>query len=212
MNKTYHKFLIAFTIFVVFGGVYLYFSNSLKSEASLISSLASSAPEDLTSTDQKITNDIAFISTLSSLNNIKIDTSLFTNLSFVSLKDNTVLLEEDIISGRVNPFAPVGANVTNSSSGASSSLVKTNSPIEVESRSAIFSGTVNNANGPVNGYFEYGITKDLNQKISQNTVSLIGTFITNITVLESKTTYFYRACAKINGVSACGNIVSFVTK
>lgn len=209
MNKIYHKLLIVFIIFVFFGGVYLYFSNSLESEASLISSLSSSAPSDQVPTDQKIANDIAFISTLSSLNNIKIDTSLFTDLSFVSLKDNTVLLDEEIISGRENPFAPAGTNVLSSSS---SSLVKTNNPMEIENRSAIFSGTTNSSNGSINGYFEYGTTKDLGQKISQNTVSLIGTFITNVTMLEPKTTYFYRACAKINGLSVCGNVVSFVTK
>lgn len=111
MNKIYHKFLIAFVVFTALGGFYVYFSNSLESEASLLSSLESSISKDSISSDDKINTDIAFISTLESLNNLKIDSTFFTNKAFKSLKDNTVRLEP-VNPGRLNPFSPItGGNM-----------------------------------------------------------------------------------------------------
>ena len=203
MHKIYHKFLIVLTIFILLGSFYLYFSNNSVSEASLISSLT----KDIFSPEDQIINDIAFISSLNSLNNIKIDTDFFSNKAFTSLKDNTVKIEESIVPGRLNPFSPVKEG----SSSIASSLVSTNSPINIKNNSVTLSGTVNNTNGVSGGYFEYGLTKSLGQKITQNTFSLMGLFVVDITGLTPKTVYFYRACAKI-GANTCGEIVSFETK
>lgn len=211
MNKIYHKFLIIFSILVIVGGIYFYFSNSLTSEASLSSSLDASLvgnSSDIANNDNRINSDIAFISTLTSLNRIKIDTTLFTKKSFQSLNDNTVKLEPGI-PGRINPFSPI--NLNSIENNISSSPILTNEPLEVKSKTAILSGSVNRTTGVTDTFFEYGVSESLGQKTPQATVSLIGTFISNITGLNSKTTYFYKACAKINGATICGDVVSFDT-
>lgn len=203
-NKIYHKFFIVFVAFVALGGVYFYFSNSLKSEASLVSSLKSSFTETVGLSEEKISTDIDFIGTLTSLNEIKIDTSLFTSKAFKSLKDNTVNLES-VNTGRLNPFAPV---VTGSNNPA---IVSTDKPTDIKNNGAILNGVINNPNKLGIGYFEYGSTKELGQKTTQASASLMGTFVSNVTGLDSKKTYFYKACAKINAVTFCGDIVSFET-
>lgn len=209
MHKIYHKLFVVLTVFILLGGVYLYFLNSLKSEASLISSLQSSLSTNLFSGDDKISSDISFIGTLASLNNIQIDTTLFSSPNFISLKDNTVNLEKGVIPGRINPFAPAKIN---SKANSDFSLIKTNNPAEIKDTSAVLSGSINSTDKTISGYFEYGLTKDLGQNVSQNTMSLLGVFVTNVTSLKSKTTYFYKACTKINNSVSCGNTVSFETK
>lgn len=209
MNRIYHKFLIVFTIFVLLGGLYLYFSNSIKSEAALTSSLDSSLQgTGLGTIDEKINSDIAFIATLASLTKIKIDTTLFTNKSFQNLNDNTVNLEAGI-PGRGNPFSPI--KFDNLGNSPYSSSVTTNEPFEVKSKTAVLSGSVSEVALVTGAYFEYGPTEQLGQKTGTATVSLIGTFISNVINLSSKTTYFYKACAKISGVTYCGEVVSFYT-
>jgi hypothetical protein len=133
---------------------------------------------------------------------------LFENIAFQSLKDNTVKLEP-IPSGRENPFAPIESG---SFSGSFySSPITTNEPVEITSNTAVLSGGVREAEGVSGGYFEYGLTEELGQKTNTSTVSLIGTFISNVTGLSSKTAYFYRACARIGGSNLCGDIVTFET-
>lgn len=122
MKKTYNKFLIISTTFLLIGGVYLYFSNDLNSKTIVPiaygSSLASSTEGDVstittaTSASEKISSDIAFLSALTSLNRIKIDTSLFENKFFMELKDNSIKIEP-VTPGRINPFAPIESNVSN---------------------------------------------------------------------------------------------------
>jgi len=192
---------------MVLGVFYFYSSNGLKSEAALSSSLETSLPENNPS-DNKIASDVSFISTLVNLTKINIDTTLFENIAFQSLKDNTVKLES-IPSGRDNPFAPLESGSFTGS--FYSSPIITNQPVEITSNTAVLSGSVSETDGVSDGYFEYGLTEELGQKTSMSTVSLIGTFISNVTGLSSKTAYFYRACARISGSNLCGDIVSFET-
>lgn len=204
MRRTFNKFLILFAVLMILGGLYLYFSNGLKSEAALSSSLAQSSGMVNGNGDNKINSDISFISTLTSLNNINIDTSLFNNNGFKALNDNAVKLDP-VTAGRSNPFAPISLNSFNSSP------VVTNEPIDIGSKTAVFSGSVNNTDKVSTTYFEYGKTDTLGQKTSEATISLIGTFIANISGLDSKTEYFYKACARINGSTTCGDVTSFKT-
>ncbi len=205
MNKTYHKFLIILSVFILIVGVYLYFSNSLNTEAAPASSLESSLT---TNSFGKIASDIAFIETLTSLKRIKIDTSLFTSKSFQSLVDNTERLEA-VDSGRVNPFAPVTGNTLKSSSNFSN--IKTNNPIEVNTNTAILSGSINGSITTQDPYFEYGTTNKLGEITSSVNISLIGSFVINITNLKPETNYFYKACYKKDKRVVCGDIVSFNT-
>jgi len=209
MKKTHHKILIIALILLVVGGSYTYFSHSLTSEASGSSSLTSSlgANNSILPSSSKIASDIAFISTLASLSHITIDTSLFSNKSFKNLKDNTVFLA-DGPTGRVNPFAPVDNNLAQISLN---SPVSTNNPLDIKSDSAVLSGTINSIVKVSNAYFEYGPDNKLGKTTSDANVSLIGGFVSSLSGLKTNTSYFYKACAKINGSVSCGDINSFTT-
>lgn len=208
MNITYNKFLIAFAVITLLGGAYTYFSNDLSIQAA-DSSLSSTSNVDTTtvSTNDKISQDTAFLYTLTSLTKIKIDTSLFADASFSALNDNTVLLEPSV-TGRPNPFAPI---VNATFTGAQTSPVITNPPAQVTDKSAVLNGTTDNTQGVSSVYFEYGPTPTLGKITPPAKQSLIGTFGANITGLTSNTAYFFRAAAKINGVLRYGDVISFNT-
>ena len=214
MNINFNKLLIAFSLVILLSGSYVYFFNGLKSEAeSSLSSSTGAVVSPLSSptpSDNKISSDISFISTLTALTKIKIDNSLFSSRSFTNLKDNTVSLEIGDV-GRENPFAPIEG----SSSGAVNVVatsVTTMDPTEVTAKSAVFNGTLNNAVGIVNTYFEYGTTDKMGKTTDMSSQSLIGTFVKNVTGLTPKTTYFLRAVAKANNTFIYGETVSFTTK
>ena len=215
MRRTYNTFLIAFSIVLLFLGAYIYFSHGLSvqaassfGESSLASDNATTPAQDFSgSADAKIAADTAFLATLTSLTKIRIDTSLFSNVAFQKLQDNTVVLEQPD-PGRENPFAPI-----NGSGGGSVAMapVMTNEALQITATSAVLSGTVTNPTGVSTTYFEYGPTATFGKNTANSTPSLIGTYVTTITKLAPKTTYFYRAVAKINGIPLYGEVVSFTT-
>lgn len=218
MKKFYNKFLIISTIFLLVGGVYLYLSKDLNGGAivpvAFGSSLASSNGGEVSPVTplvgNDITSDISFLTTLVSLKQIKIDTSLFTNSSFNKLQNNAVILEP-VLAGRLNPFAPID-NININNNGSTSAVI-TNQPAQITDKTAILNGTINTINGVTDTYFEYGLsaqgTTSTTGLVKQ---SLVGTFVKNISGLTTKTTYFFKACAKINNIALCGEVISFTTK
>lgn len=211
--KSYNKLLIVCSVLLLLVGVYSYFSYGVHSEAadttsSLVSSTGGSTPTN-SSTDQQIALDTAFLSSLVSLNHIKIDDSLFANQSFKLLHDNTVTLEQGTL-GRVNPFAPIDG--VSASASAPISPVITNEPSQITNKTAVLNGSINSADPITASYFEYGPTPAFGQTTTMVSQSLVGTFIAKIGNLSSGTTYFYRAVAKINGTIVYGDVVSFNTK
>lgn len=216
MKKIYHKFLIISTIFLLLGGVYLYFSSELNSKgvipvafgSSLASTTGDAAPLVTTTAEDKISSDISFLATIEALKNIKIDVSLFSSRSFNMLENNSVKIEP-VTAGRVNPFAPI--NSVNIVNAEILQKVVTNLPTQVTNNAAILNGTVNATVGVTDTYFEYGITPNLGTTTTIVKQSLVGTFIKNVLGLTPKTNYFFKACAKINNVALCGEVVSFTT-
>ena len=210
--KSKNKFLIVLAIAIMLGGLcIIYSSKGLNASAATDSSLSSSITDTAlpSSADDKIAEDTAFLSTLVSLKTINIDASLFSDASFNALNDNTVKLNP-VSPGRANPFAAIDAAALNNTS-VSVSPVVTNQPTQVTDKTAILNGAVNSASGVASVYFEYGPTASLGKSTSPAKQSLVGTFITSISGLTSKTTYFYRADAKINGNLVSGDTVSFTT-
>jgi len=214
MNKFFNKFLIVMVGIILLSGLYIFFSDSLNSEAagsSTDSSLSSSTganPASVATIDQKIAEETAFISTLASITDIKIESALFSNKLFTDLKDNNVDLQEDSV-GRINPFALIDANSAQNIASFAPGVV-TNAATQITNKGAIFSGTVTGPN-VTSTYFEYGITESLGKVTPPVKQSLIGGFVTTINGLNSKTQYFYRADAKVNGVPIQGTVVSFTT-
>ncbi len=220
MHRTYNKFLIVIAIAIILSGVYVYFSNDLDAQAasnntqnsSLVSSNA--LPKDMVtgSRNEKIAKDTAFLTTLTSLNKLKIDTSIFSKESFMSLRDNTVTLEQ-VTPGRPNPFAPIKSEKSSSVVETQDSPVITNEATEVTDNSALLNGTMDSSVSAVtSSYFEYGTTEALGTTTPPAKQSLIGTFFVNLTELKPKTKYYFSAVAKINGALNYGEIVSFTTK
>jgi hypothetical protein len=211
-------FLTTFSI-IVLGVGYLYFANELRTgnilniaQGSLASSTneeASSASTNNSSLNSKISADISFLSTLASLKNIKIDLSFFENKLFTKLKSNSVSIGT-AIPGRPNPFAPI--DETSVARNVIKDLVITNQATQITDKTAVLNGTLGSLSGVTDTYFEYGETESLgNSTTMVKQQSLVGSFVKNILNLKSKTVYFYKACAKINGISVCGDIVSFAT-
>ena len=203
-------------IVILIGGAYLYFSNDLNSGtivpvafgSSLTSSTGVESFPASSFIGDKISSDISFLTTLVSLKKIKIDTSLFTNKSFNALQNNAVKIEP-VIAGRINPFAPIDANMI--SNILSTSKVVTDQPTQVTDKTAVLNGTINTVSGVTDTYFEYGTTVNLGIVTAIVKQSLVGTFIKNVLGLTPKTNYFFKACAKINNIAFCGEVVSFTT-
>lgn len=212
MRHKYNLFLIAFSTAILFFGLYTYFSNGLNVMADSNSSLSSENDSKIlpSSNDDKISNDTAFLATLTSLRKIRIDTDIFSSKAFKKLNDNTVNLDP-ILPGRLNPFSPVGLVITPSVDQDISQII-TNQPIKILDKTAVLSGTIKSLNGVSSSYFEYGTTPTLGRTTATSVPSLIGVFISNVNGLAPKTTYFYRAVSKINGIVTYGEIISFETK
>jgi len=217
MKTTYHKFLIISTLAIIVGMISLYVINSPEKEivpvaygSSLISSTAANSIDSLVSNaGDKIASDISFLTTLVALKKITIDTSIFSDKSFSNLKNNAVKIDK-IEPGRANPFAPINVSKIRTISTTAAKVV-TDQPTQITNTTVAFNGTVNETSGVTDLYFEYGTTKDLGTVTSIVQQSLVGTFIKNVSGLNPKTNYFFKACAKINSIATCGEVISFTT-
>jgi hypothetical protein len=214
MKKRYNKFLVISTFVILLGISYSYFSSNLDSNnltpvanGSFLSSSLGGIM-GVSSGNSEISSDISFLTTLVSLNKINIDTTLFTNKSFTSLKNNEVKIEP-IGAGRINPFAPINDNNINNVS--QNSGIITGLPTEITDKTVSLNGVINSLNGVTDMYFQYGTSEALGVVTSTVKQSLVGTFIKNVSGLTPKTAYFYKACAKVNGATLCGDMVSFNT-
>ncbi|MDP4033348.1 MAG: hypothetical protein Q8P60_10935, partial [Pseudorhodobacter sp.] len=90
--------------------------------------------------------------------------------------------------------------------------VVTDQSTQITDKTAVLNGTINTVVGVTDTYFEYGTTVDLGTITATVKQSLVGTFIKNVLGLTPKTNYFFKACAKINNIASCGEVVSFTTK
>lgn len=222
MNKkrsNKNKFFLTTFSIMVLGVGYLYFANELRTGDFVpvaqgnLSSSATAAETQSTNTgsslNSKINSDISFLSTLVSLKNIRIDTSFFKNTLFTKLKSNSVSIGT-ATPGRINPFAPIDESAVARS--VITEFVSTGQASQVSDKTAVLNGTLAVTTGVTETYFEYGETESLGSSTSVvKQQSMVGTFVKNISDLKSKTVYFYKACAKINDKSSCGDIVSFAT-
>lgn len=220
MKIKHNKFLIMLVSVLFIGGGYLYFSRDTVDSRSLVpiaygSSLATSDGNEVSalaglSGSEKISSDIAFLKTLVSLEKIKIDTAFFKNKYFIALQNNAVKIEP-VEAGRNNPFAPI-QTISVKDNPVVIQKVVTNQPTDITDKSAVLNGTINQTEGVTDIYFEYGNTDKLGTVTGTVKASLVGTFIKSVLGLTPKTNYFSRACAKINNIATCGEIVSFTTK
>lgn len=119
--KNIFIFLGALIILIL---VYVFFfSSSPEEESNLITTSADPDAELPAPTENNIgTQD--FLKILLSVKSIKLDSSIFADPSFATLRDSSITLVPDGSEGRPNPFAPIGQeggnpiNTGSSSSGA----------------------------------------------------------------------------------------------
>lgn len=217
MKKIYNKFLIVSTITLILCGSFLYFSKDLNSgniiPVAFGSSLKSSSQDSVSPlvdvNKGDVSSDISFLTTLVSLKKININTDFFTDKYFKVLKNNSVKIEP-VKAGRLNPFEPIkppAPEVTNTIQ-----KIVTDQPSQITKTTAVLNGTVNSSNPTALTYFEYSIdSQGRNPTVIQAKQSLVGTFVKTITGLSPQTTYYYKACMKINSVATCGGLLSFTT-
>ncbi len=103
---SHHLKTILIIVLVVFlgGAAYIYFIGT--TPVGNGSALSSSSGAVVATVGTQITEDTAFLSALIGITGIKIDPTLFKSVTFSSLKDNAVSIEE-ATPGRPNPFAPI---------------------------------------------------------------------------------------------------------
>lgn len=84
---------------------YVFFFKNKEEEPNLISS----TPESNIAVDEEnVTPSDEFLTVLLSVNNIKLDDSIFSEKAFLNLNDSSILLVAPGDEGRPNPFAPIG--------------------------------------------------------------------------------------------------------
>ncbi len=211
-HRKYSNFLILSFVAISIFGVYRYFiSDLIESEAATSSSGISSSLNNNSSTSntttasKKTLEDISFLKTLTSLNHIKIDTSLFEEKAFRLLVDNNIKLEK-VPYGRTNPFSPVDKMVDNKNAFTIYTLPATG----LTNNSAQLNGSLEGATSN-NIYFEYGASPVFGKITPKITPSLVGGLVVSISDLNTKTKYFYRIVANVNGVLTYGDTMSFIT-
>lgn len=213
MSKKVKIFIIVIIVIAVLIALFSYIGS--KSPAPSTDGLTASAPSQSDTTlpggagDSSQVAGGQFSSTLSSINGITLDTSLFTNPAYEALRDYPVALGTAII-GRQNPFAPIGAD---SSISATPALqVQTVTPGKVVSTSAELGAlvTVNNTS-PVSVVFQYGTSDAFGSASAPVTVPQSGTALFTAKGLTPATTYYFEAVAVQGSTTATSAVTSFTT-
>ncbi len=97
----------AVAVFLILG--YFLLVKKPPEEKGLVSNLPGAEnPASGAAVDTSITKD--FLSVLLNVKDIKMDDSVFSARAFMNLKDSSILLIPTGDEGRLNPFAPIGAD------------------------------------------------------------------------------------------------------
>ena len=181
-----------------------------QTKKSPIVSDTSTIPLPVSSGTQKQSND-EFSTLLSNISRISIDTSLFENRAYRMLRDFPISLGSDIV-GRINPFAPVGTDLSTGDMPLDLSI-QTLQAGKVTKSSAEFGAQLSVSDkNPTSIVFEYGISDTFGNATDPLTVTKSGTTLITVQGLDPETTYYVRAVAVHGSTTATGNITSFTTK
>jgi len=78
-----------------------------------------------------------FVSMLLNLQSIGLNDDIFSEPAFQALRDNTIRLNQPGNEGRPNPFAPIGIDVSNTSSFSATSVEALQSSLSASAQSAL---------------------------------------------------------------------------
>ncbi len=158
-----------------------------------------------TTSDSAIGSD--FLDTLLSVKSISLDESIFTNKAFTILQDFNRPIPPDTDPGRVNPFAPIGADGV----AASSVMVSTSNPSSITATSAALNGTLIVGDPAATRWFEYGPTSAFGSMTPAKGQGVPGAFTETVDKLLPNTTYYVRAGASVGGTIVNGNTLTWKT-
>lgn len=147
-----------------------------------------------------------FLALLLNIRSIKLDDSLFTSPAFSALADLSRPINPDTDPGRVNPFAPIGAD-----SAVVSTQVTTSNPSAITATSSSLNGVLSVGGPSITRWFEYGPTPALGTMTTPKPQSNPGAFSEQITGLLPNTTYYVKVSASIAGQVIAGAQVSWKT-
>lgn len=148
-----------------------------------------------------------FLSLLLNIQSIKLDASLFSKPEFTNLQDLSRPINPDTNPGRKNPFAPIGADGSNTVS----TQVTTSNPSSITATASTLNGVLSIEDASVTRWFEYGTTSALGTKTPPRTQATAGAFAEPVSDLLPNTTYYVKAAASIGGQSVYGTMVSWKT-
>ncbi len=181
-----------------------------ETDGSLTSSASKAAGID---TDSLTPTSTEFSELLATITSISIDTSLFDNAAYKTLRDYPITLGSDI-KGRPNPFAPVGTDTGTISGFTQATKVQfeTIQPSKITSTTAEFGAQAllsNTTNATV--VFEYGTNDLLGSGTTPVALSQNGTALFRVNGLAPGTLYYVRAILDQGAVTTSGNIMNFTT-
>ena len=101
-------------IFVTIGAalllIYIFFLKPSAPVPTLVSSSSGGAPIDTAVADQNSSVARDFLTLLLSVKNITLNDAIFADNAFASLRDSSIVIVQDTVEGRPNPFAPLGSD------------------------------------------------------------------------------------------------------
>ena len=177
--------VVALVVYIVF------FKNSDSNSGATVSS-------DVQVTSQQ------FLAELLNIDSIKIDNSIVTNPAFTVLKDLSKPIDPDNNPGRINPFAPIGAENL-----VVSTQIQTNAPTLQLATSVVLNATLLVSGKGITRWFEYGTTDNLGTKTSETPQLNIGSFSQSVGGLIPDTKYYVKAFAALNGQVIAGELMTW---
>ena len=110
MNPKIKNIIILVVVAIALILVYVFFLKPAPAEPNLTSS-GTAVSSTTNVTDQNNSANQDFLSLLLSVKSIKLDDSIFSDSTFSTLHDSSILLTPDGTEGRPNPFAPIGNDI-----------------------------------------------------------------------------------------------------
>lgn len=151
-----------------------------------------------------------FLTTLLNISNIRLDDSIFLSNEFNSLRDFSIPIIPPGDEGRLNPFAPFGAEELESLE----TPVTTEEATDITDTAVELNGSVDLSFLDAFKRFEWGEDESLlsNQtpRITQTTQT--GFFRQEVVGLDPGTTYYFKAIVIIGGSAVSGDVLTFTTE
>ena len=214
MNKKLKTILILLVVVVIIGIVANYFIQNKKTPSPVAQNplTASSRAAGVAVQTVPTAAVTEFSMLLSTIKSISIDTSLFTNRSYLSLRDFPITLGTEIV-GRPNPFAPVGYDTAIGTTTTDMQVqFETLQPGKVTSTTAEFGGQalLSDTTGAT-VVFEYGISDLFGSATPPVAMGKNGTALFTASGLTPATLYHVRAVLVQGSNTTVGNTTTFTT-